>query len=156
VKINPSVLSQFSTFTLAAIVLLLIGSISAISIQSTHAQRQGLVNNQTESQSQNMIKTIQISVTEEVEVYRWSNIKGTNPALKFLTNANNTVLIQNPTNEKHEMIIGLKGNEVASSGDIARHSSDQLSFAPNMTGTFEYHCEYHPDTMKGTVLANRP
>jgi plastocyanin len=155
VKINPSVLSQFSTFTLAAMVLLLLGSISAISIQSTHAQRQGLVNNQTESQSQNMTKTIQISVTEEDEVYRWSNIKGTNPALKFLTNANNIVLIQNPTNEKHEMIIGLKGNEVASSGDIAPSSSGQLSFTPNMTGTFEYHCEYHPDTMKGTVIVNR-
>jgi hypothetical protein len=47
-----------------------------------------------------------------------------------------------------------KGNEVASSGDIARHSSAQLSFTPNMTETFEYHCEYHPDTMKVTVLAS--
>jgi plastocyanin len=141
-------------FTLAVIVLLLVGGFSVISIQPTLAQQQGLVNNQTDT-SQNMTKTIQISATEEEEVYRWSSIKGTNPTLNFLTDANNTVLIQNPTNEMHEMIVESKGNEVASSGDIARHSTAELSFTPNMTGTFEYRCEYHPDTMKGTILANR-
>ena len=141
-------------FAFTAILLLLVGNISVPSIQPINAQRQGLVNNQTDT-SQGMTKIIQISVAQEEEGYRWSNIQGTNPTLKVLTNTNNTVQIQNPTNEKHEMIIESKGNEVASSGDIARHSSGQLSFAPNRTGTFEYHCEYHPDTMKGIVLANR-
>ena len=144
----------FSILILAAIALLLVATAPVISIQPTHAQIQGLVENQTGT-SQNMTKTIQISASEEDEVYRWSNIQGTNPTLNFLTNANNTVLIFNPTNEKHEMIIGSKGKEVASSGDIARSSSGQLFFAPNATGTFEYHCEYHPDTMKGTILVNR-
>lgn len=141
-------------FILAVIVLLLLGGIPVISIELTHAQRQGLVENKTDT-SQSMTKNIQISVTEDGEVYRWSNIQGTNPTLKFLTNVNNTVQIQNPTNEKHEMIISSKGNEVASSRDVVPHSSGQLSYIPNMTATFEYHCEYHPDTMKGTVLANR-
>jgi plastocyanin len=153
-KKNTSLFNIFSIFTLAAIVLLLVGTASTISMQSTHAQLQGLVNTQTDT-SQYLTKTIQISVIEEEEVYRWANIQGTNPTLKFLTNANNTVLILNPTNEKHEMIIESKGNEVASSGDIARSSSGQLFFTPNMTETFEYYCKYHPDTMKGIVLANQ-
>ena len=153
-KKNTSLFNIFSIFTLAAIVLLLVGAASTISMQSTHAQLQGLVNNQTDT-SQNPTKTIQISVIEEEEVYRWANIQGTNPTLKFLTNANNTVLILNPTNEKHEMIIESNGNEVASSGDIARSSSGRLFFTPNMTETFEYYCKYHPDTMKGIVLANQ-
>lgn len=153
-KKNTSLFNIFSIFTLAAIVLLLVGAASTISMQSTHAQLQGLVNNQTDT-SQNPTKTIQISVIEEEEVYRWANIQGTNPTLKFLTNANNTVLILNPTNEKHEMIIESNGNEVASSGDVARSSSGQLFFTPNMTETFEYYCKYHPDTMKGIVLANQ-
>lgn len=153
-KKNTSLFNMFSIFTLAAIVLLLVGAASTISMQSTHAQLQGLVNNQTDT-SQNPTKTIQISVIEEEEVYRWANIQGTNPTLKFLTNANNTVLILNPTNEKHEMIIESNGNEVASSGDVARSSSGQLFFTPNMTETFEYYCKYHPDTMKGIVLANQ-
>ena len=153
-KKNKSLFNIFSIFNLAAIVLLLVGTASTISMQSTHAQLQGLVNNQTDT-SQNPTKTIQISVIEEEEVYRWANIQGTNPTLKFLTNANNTVLILNPTNEKHEMIIESKGNEVASSGDIAHSSSGQLFFTPSMTEAFEYYCKYHPDTMKGVILANQ-
>jgi plastocyanin len=154
VKINTRLFNVFSIFILAAIGLLLVGTTSTISMQSTYAQLQGLANNLTDT-SQNPTKTIQISVIEEEEVYRWANIQGTNPTLKFLTNANNTVLILNPTNEKHDMIIESKGNEVASSGDIARSSSGQLFFTPNRTETYEYHCKYHPDTMKGIVLVNR-
>ena len=153
-KINTNWFNAFNNFTLAAVMLLLVGTTSTTSIQSTHAQQQGLVNNQTDS-SQNLTKTFQISVIEEDEVYRWANIQGINPTLKFLTNANNTVLILNPTNEKHEMVIGLKGKEVASSGDVAKSSSGQLFFTPNTTETFEYHCKYHPDTMRGIVQANR-
>jgi plastocyanin len=152
-RINTTLIYIFSVFTLAAIVLLFVASISAISIQSTDAQRQGLVENRTVT-NQNLTKTLQISVTEEEEVYRWSNIQGTNPNLRFLTYANNTVLILNPTSERHEMIIESNGNEAASSGDIARSSSGQLFFTPNMTGTFEYYCRYHPDTMKGIIMAN--
>ena len=58
-----------------SIVLLLVGTASTISMQSSHAQLQGLVNNQTDT-SQNPTKTIQISVIEEEEVYRWANIQG--------------------------------------------------------------------------------
>ena len=153
-KINTNWFNAFNIFILAAVMLLLVGTTSTSSIQSTHAQQQGLVNNQTNS-SQNLTKTFQISVIEEDEVYRWANIQGINPTLKFLTNANNTVLILNPTNEKHEMVIGLKGKEVASSGDVPKSSSGQLFFTPNTTETFEYHCKYHPDTMRGIVQANR-
>ena len=153
-KINTNWFNAFNIFTIAAVMLLLVGTTSTSSIQSTHAQQQGLVNNQTNS-SQNLTKTFQISVIEEDEVYRWANIQGINPTLKFLTNANNTVLILNPTNEKHEMVIGLKGKEVASSGDVPKSSSGQLFFTPNTTETFEYHCKYHPDTMRGIVQANR-
>ena len=38
-----------------------------------------------------------------------------------------------------------------SSDDIAPNGSGQLVFSPNMTGTFTYHCTYHPFTMKGTI-----
>ena len=74
VKINTSLFNVFSIFILAAIGLLLVGTTSTISLQSTHAQLQGLVNNQTDT-SQNLTKTIQISVIEEEEVYRWANIQ---------------------------------------------------------------------------------
>jgi plastocyanin len=97
--------------------------------------------------------TIQLGVTEQQEVYRWSDNNGTiNPTLKFIVNRDNSVQIQNPTDAEHEMVVeSPQGNEIASSVDIEPNDSGELSFRPNMTGTLQYHCEYHPTTMLGTI-----
>jgi plastocyanin len=86
-------------------------------------------------------------------VYAWiDNSTGkTNPTLKVLANANNTIMILNPTDTKHELIIDTGADVLPSSDDIAPHGTGQLAFSPNMTGTFTYHCAYHPFTMKGTI-----
>ena len=105
----------------------------------------------TEEEDSNVI---QLGVVEQQEgVYRWSNDTGAiNPTLKFIVNRDNIVQIQNPTDEEHEMIVELQpGNELATSGDIEPNGSGELSFRPNMTGTFQYHCEYHPATMRGMI-----
>ena len=97
--------------------------------------------------------TIQLSVQEKSEVYKWLNSTSgkTNPTLRFLANTNNLIQIKNPTDTKHELIIDSQGKELKSSGDISPNSSRQMSFITNMTGTLQYHCEYHPTTMKGTI-----
>ncbi len=95
--------------------------------------------------------TIKMSAKEVDEVYRWSTDAGINPTLKLVANANNMIQIQNPTDDKHELVIELNDTELASSGDIGPDSSGELTFRPTMTGALEYHCEYHPDTMKGTI-----
>jgi plastocyanin len=97
--------------------------------------------------------TIQLGVVEQQEVYRWSDNSGAiNPTLKFIVDTDNIVQIQNPTDEEHEMIIESQpDNELATSVDIEPNGSGELSFRPNITGTFQYHCEYHPATMKGLV-----
>ena len=100
--------------------------------------------------------TINMKATEVDEVYRWSTDAGINPSLKLLANTNNVIQIQNPTDEKHELVIESNETELASSGDIGPDRSGQLAFNPTMIGTFEYHCEYHPDTMKGTVEVTKP
>jgi plastocyanin len=86
-------------------------------------------------------------------MYRWSNDSGAiNPTLKLIFNTDNIVQIQNSTDEEHEMVVESQpGNEFATSGDIEPNSSGELSFRPNMTGTFQYHCEYHPTTMRGMI-----
>jgi plastocyanin len=96
--------------------------------------------------------TIQLSVKEESEdVYRWMSSRGgtINPTLKVSSNTVNLIKIQNPTDTKHELIIDTDVHP--SSGDINPNSSGQLSFKPTTTGTFTYHCAYHPLTMKGTI-----
>ncbi len=96
--------------------------------------------------------SIKMTAKEVDETYKWSTSDGaTNPTLKMTANADNSVQIANPTDAKHELVIESNGKEVASSGDIAANGSGQLSFKPTAAGTYEYHCEYHPTTMKGTI-----
>ena len=86
------------------------------------------------------------------ETYRWQNTsKQINPTLHLIANTDYTFKIKNPTDTKHELIIGLNGTELATSKDITPGKSKNFVFSPNSTGIFEYHCEYHPDTMKGII-----
>jgi Cupredoxin-like domain len=97
--------------------------------------------------------SIALSVKDAGGIYKWTNATSglENPELNLKADVNNIIQIQNPTNTKHELVIDSQGKEVATSGDIAPGASGQASFRPNGTGLFSYHCEYHPDTMKGTI-----
>ncbi|HEU4821947.1 MAG TPA: hypothetical protein VFS97_00840 [Nitrososphaeraceae archaeon] len=167
-----------SAVTSSAFVILAIFVLSAIAFSGVEELLQMYVNNSVQMASGQQISdssvgyygikmalatktdgagegnVIELGVTEQQEVYRWSdNDSGTtNPTLKFIVNRDNIVKIQNPTDEEHEMIVQSQpGNELAASGDIEPNSSGELSFRPNMTGTFQYHCEYHPATMRGII-----
>ena len=125
------------------IIIIIIFIFSVLTFSGLHAV--------TATQEENNI--IQLGVVEQQEVYRWSDDNGTtNPTLRLIVNTDNIVQIQNPTDEEHEMIIeSQQGNELATSGDIEPNSSGELSFRPNTTGSFQYHCEYHPATMRGMI-----
>jgi plastocyanin len=86
-------------------------------------------------------------------VYNWvDNTTGkSNPTLTVFAKSNNTIAIQNPTDTKHELIIDTGADVLPSSDDIAPHGIGQLVFNSNTTGTFIYHCAYHPFTMKWTI-----
>jgi len=85
--------------------------------------------------------------------FKWVNTTNgaINPTLNFKANTNEVIQIQNPTDFKHQLIIDFNGKQIATSGDIASGSSGQVSFKPNLIGTFGYHCLYHPTTMKGII-----
>ena len=102
------------------------------------------------------IHKIDLSATEKDDVYRWSDPDGINPTLTILANTENEIQLQNPTDVKHEFVIESEGKEVVASGDISADSSGKLTITPDATGTWEYHCEYHPSTMKGTIQIISP
>ena len=86
-----------------------------------------------------------------MNTYRWQNTsKAINPTLHLIANTGYLIKIKNPTDTKHELIITSNGTELAKSNEIKPGKNGKLNFA-NSTGTFEYHCEYHPDTMKGII-----
>jgi uncharacterized cupredoxin-like copper-binding protein len=96
--------------------------------------------------------TLQLSANEKKGIYTWVDKEGTNPILNFKQNADNVVQLKNPTDAVHQLIITSAGKQVASSGDIKPGKSGELSFANvNQGETLEYHCLYHPSTMKGTI-----
>jgi len=97
---------------------------------------------------------IQLSAKEESSGYKWVDTTNgiINPTLKVNAGTNKAIQLQNPTDAKHQLIIDdPNGNQLASSGDIASGGSRLLSFTPGLSGTFQYHCLYHPTTMKGTI-----
>ena len=101
--------------------------------------------------TQAKVQKLQVSVIEEDQVYKWTSGEQKNPTLILIKDTENFIEIQNPTDEKHEFVIESNGKEIAASGDIKPDSSGMVSIKPDMVGTLGYHCEYHPDSMKGTI-----
>src|SRR5438128_3979269 len=107
---------------------------------------------QTQQQQPPIPGAIQLSAKEASGGYRWINATNgaINPTMNFVVNTNKTIQLQNPTDTKHQLIIDVSGKQLTS-GDIASGSSGLLSFKPGVAGVFQYHCLYHPTTMKGII-----
>ena len=109
----------------------------------------------TQQQLQSSIPgIIQLSAKELPSGYRWIDTTNgaVNPTMNFNVGTTKTIQLKNPSDDVHQLVVdNPKGNQLATSGDIAPGTSSQLSFKPGMTGTFEYHCIYHPATMKGII-----
>ena len=149
-----------STAIIVAIVSFLTTSSSLSSVTMVLAQQTD--NNTTTTTPTTTItlteNAVQVNATETNEVYRWQINGQTNPDLRLTANTDYTFTVQNPTDTKHELIIAdFQGKGVATTGDIQPSSSAQLTFKPNMTSSgggsnmIGYHCEYHPDQMKGSI-----
>ena len=133
---------------------------SALAIGLTALLLLGLVSTYTtnrEALGQGISKNVfQLSAKLDNSVnppFRWVNTTNgvINPTLNFKVNTNDVIKIQNPTQTLHQLIIDFNGKQIATSKDITPGSSGQVSVKPNMSGTFGYHCLYHPDTMKGII-----
>ena len=95
---------------------------------------------------------IQLSAKEARSDWTDTTNGAVNPTMKFNVGTAKTIQLRNPTDSKHQLVIDdPNGNQLATSGDIAPGSFSQLSFKPSTTGSFGYHCIYHPTTMKGIV-----
>ena len=107
----------------------------------------------TDASDSNISSSIALNTLElKNETYRWQNTsEAINPTLHLIANTDYLIKIKNPTDTKHELIIGSNGTELAKSNEIEPDKNGKFTFNANSTGTLEYHCEYHPDTMKGII-----
>ena len=144
---------KFSTTTIATVALVagVLFGYTFTGFYSIKAQNMTAPVNMT-SDKNLQTNTLQLSANEKNGIFTWANKEGTNPILNFKQNADNVVQLKNPTDSVHQLVITSAGKQVASSGDLQPGKSGQLSFANvNQGETLEYHCLYHPSTMKGTI-----
>ncbi len=98
--------------------------------------------------------------------YRWVEADGNklvNPTLNLTSGVDNQITVKSLQNDspEHEIIIdGITSDgdkkELVKSNEIKGGSSDTIKFNPEDVQdknyqSFEYYCEYHPDTMRGQV-----
>ena len=124
-------------------------------IASGAEQNENAETNENTEQNENVSTTtvnhIEISVIEVDKAYRWSSSTGINPPITLTVNTGNTIRFTNPTDTKHAFIIGQNGTVILATKDLGPGLSGKISVKPTKTGVFEYHCKYHPDTMKGIL-----
>jgi hypothetical protein len=102
--------------------------------------------------------TIEMTATEMDETYRWAIGDNINPTLTLTAYVNNTITVNNPTDEIHELVIATtqvegEGGELAATKDVQPGGGQgQLSIMPNATQALRYYCEYHPRTMLGDII----
>ena len=100
--------------------------------------------------------------------YRWiGSNNATNPTLNVTSGVDNQITIKSITGDpaEHELVIegisdgGKKTEEIISSDEIENGSSTTVNFNSSDIDTgnydsFDYYCEYHPETMLGKLQIN--
>ena len=149
------------TCAVLSILLLAAGYTSHFYFQSLYAKKGGSTKTSesksaSTSSSTNGNNSIALNALElKNETYRWQNTsEGINPPLHLVAHTDYAIKIKNPTDTKHELIIGSNGTELKTSKDILPGKNREFVFNANSTGMLEYHCQYHPDTMKGVIYVS--
>lgn len=120
-----------------------------------------------EQVQQNQQSSIQLTGKLIDNIYRWidSSNNSINPTLNITAGVENQITVKSLKDdpEEHEIIIeGITSDgdkeELVKSDEVQGGSSDTIVFNPEdlQEGdknyqSFEYYCEYHPDTMKGMI-----
>lgn len=153
---SNKLLNRYLTLTIAVTTVFIL--FSSIGTNSLYAQEQ-----EEETSTSSIVLTAKLVDNQ----YRWiGSNNATNPTLNITSGVDNQITITSLENdpEEHELIIeGISSNEeneeLVKSDEIEEGSSDTINFNPEDIDTsdyqsFEYYCEYHPETMRGKVQIN--
>ena len=153
---SNKLLNRRLTLTIAVTTVFILFSI--IGTNSLYAQQQ-----EEERSTYSIVLTAKLVDNQ----YRWiGSNNATNPTLNITSGVDNQITIKSLEDdpEEHELIIeGISSNEeneeLVKSDEIEEGSSDTINFNLEDIDTsdyqsFEYYCEYHPETMRGKVQIN--
>lgn len=141
--------------------VLLAGIFLLVSSGITQIMGQDDGNGDAKVQSENSVQDNNTIILEPSEIngtYRWVNSSGViNPTLDITKSNAYEFKINNPTDEKHELIIETDNkSKVGGSESIKAGKNTEFQFKAVQTGELNYYCEYHPESMRGIIKVTEP
>lgn len=138
-------------------VAIMLSAVALVVIPSAIEEEASAQNTNNTNTTTAAAATIQLTATQVNGTYLWIDSNGMyNPTLVLEANTDNIISvksIQNDT-EEHELIVQSWNNQTfIESEEIEGGTSDEVLFNPRNNSSMKYHCEYHPDTMRGTIQA---
>jgi len=153
---NNNTTKDKSTLLTVPILVAAIAVLSVVLVLAATMMQQAKAQNINEtSTSLATATTFQLTATPVNGTYLWvDNNSMYNPTLMLKANTDNTLSVKSLQNdtEEHELIVQSWNNQTyTESEEIKGGSSDEVLFNPGNNSSMNYHCEYHPDTMRGTI-----
>lgn len=100
---------------------------------------------------------IDLKVTERNNNYVWINADDQiNPQLDLKLNKEYIIQIESMNNNvPHQLIIQDKnGKQLAKSIELSNGATDDFPFTFTSSGKYQYHCQYHPESMYGDIIVS--
>ncbi|HJT83426.1 MAG TPA: cupredoxin domain-containing protein [Nitrososphaeraceae archaeon] len=100
---------------------------------------------------------IDLKATERNNHYVWITADDQiNPQLDLKLNKEYIIQIESMNNNiPHQLIIQDKnGKQLAKSIEISNGATDDFPFTFTSSGKYQYHCQYHPESMYGDIIVS--
>jgi len=101
---------------------------------------------------------VDLKVSERNGNFVWTSINGqANPDLDLKSGTRYTFQVESMENNNvaHQLIIQTEsGKQLTKSDVISNDKTDDFSFTFSEKGKYQYHCQYHPNTMHGNIIVS--
>ena len=153
-------LSLAKNITLILITSLIgIGLITILNSDDTNVimvSEKNIANAQLEdsTSSQNIVD---LKVSERNNNFVWTSVNGqVNPTLNLKSGTDYTIQVESMDNNiTHQLIIqNESGKQLTKSDEISNGQTDDFTFTFRDIGKYQYHCQYHPETMHGNIVVS--
>ena len=104
--------------------------------------------------SQNIVD---LKVSERNNNFVWTSVNGqVNPTLNLKSGTDYTIQVESMDNNiTHQLIIqNESGKQLTKSDGISNGQTDDFTFTFRDIGKYQYHCQYHPETMHGNIVVS--
>jgi plastocyanin len=101
---------------------------------------------------------VDLKVSERNGNFVWTSINGqANPDLDLKSGTRYTFQVESMENNNvaHQLIIQTEsGKQLTKSDVISNDNTDDFPFTFSEKGKYQYHCQYHPNTMHGNIIVS--